>query len=467
MVFSTDQVICPPIPSISKASDNKPFNSDDMKLPAKTKSLSWSLCSLVLFWLVTPLFGASFVVTNAFDSGPGSLREAIATARTDPNPSTITFATNLSGATIQLTSTELEVTNQSLTISAAGLPGGIALDGNGGRRIFSISSNATLNLDHLVITNGWGNWFGGGVFNAGSLTMSNCLVLGNNAPGYGGGLANDGTAVLTSCTFAKNVAGYGGGGIDNGGFPNQVALSAINCTFASNSTSGAGGALRNYFGFATLAHCTVSQNSAEGAASSGFGGGGIFHGGPVPVILSHSIVASNMSVAGPDVYVLRGIFTSQGHNLIGRNFDDYFYVSGFTNGVQGDIVGSATNGINPLLGPLQMNGGFTPTMLPLAGSPVIDAGDSLFDAAGLADQRGYPRVQNGRTDIGAVELVPRVLRLRSVAGQGLLMIDWPVPSSARLQSASSLSGPWADAVEAFNGMTFTPSNSPAFYRLVE
>ena len=413
------------------------------------------------------MFGATFVVTNALDSGLGSLREAIASARTDPDPSTITFATNLSGATIHLTSAELKVTNQSLTISAAGLPGGITMDGNSGRRVFSISSNATLNLDHLIITNGWGSWYGGGVFNAGLLVMSNCSVVGNSAAGYGGGLANNGTALLASSTFARNVAVHGGGAIENGGFPNQVVLSAFNCTLASNATAGAGGALRNNFGLATLAHCTVSQNSAEAASSTGIGGGGIFHGGPRSIILSHSIVALNTAAIGPDVSAGRGIFTSHGHNLIGQDSEDLFYVSGFTNGALGDIVGSATNGINPLLGPLQMNGGFTPTILPLAGSPAIDTGDSLFDATGLADQRGYPRVQNGRIDIGAVESVPRVLRLRPLITPGQLQLDWPGPTAARLQSAINISGPWADVTEAFNGMTVTPTNNPTFYRLAE
>lgn len=465
MVFSMDQVICPPIPNISKAWDNRPFKGEDMKLPAKTRSLSCSLCSLILVWLVTPLFGASLVVTNALDSGLGSLREAIATARTEPNPSTITFATNLSGATIHLTSAELEVTNQSLTISAAGLPGGIILDGNAGRRIFSISSNATLNLDHLIVTNGWGSWYGGGIFNAGLLAMSNCLVVGNSAAGYGGGLANNGTAFLASSTFARNAAVYGGGAVLNQGFPKQVMLSAVNCTFASNSTTGAGGALQNYFGFATLAHCTVSQNSAEAASSSGIGGGGIFHGGPMSIILSHSIVASNTAAIAPDVSASRGIFTSHGHNLIGRSSDDLFYVSGFTNGVHGDIVGSPTNGINPLLGPLQMSGGFTPTILPLAGSPALDAGDSSFEAAGLTDQRGYPRAQNGRIDIGAVESV--VLRWRPLTAAGQLQLDWRGPTAARVQTATNLSGPWADVPGAFNGLTVMPTNNPTFYRLVE
>jgi hypothetical protein len=102
-----------------------------------------------------------------------------------------------------------------------------------------------------------------------------------------------------------------------------------------------------------------------------------------------------------------GDFTSQGFNLIGIAEDDS---TGFTNGVAGDQVGSDAP-IDPLLGPLQMNGGPTPTQALLPGSPAIDQGFSF----GLhADQRGQPRPHNfsalpnaphgDGADIGAFEL---------------------------------------------------------------
>lgn len=64
---------------------------------------------------------------------------------------------------------------------------------------------------------------------------------------------------------------------------------------------------------------------------------------------------------------------------------------------------------DPVLGPLQNNGGPTPTRLPLPGSPALDTGDPAVSGQPLWDQRGagFPRV-DGRIDIGAIE-VPRVL----------------------------------------------------------
>ncbi|MGK7949563.1 MAG: choice-of-anchor Q domain-containing protein [Xenococcaceae cyanobacterium] len=86
-----------------------------------------------------------------------------------------------------------------------------------------------------------------------------------------------------------------------------------------------------------------------------------------------------------------------------------------TNGVDGNIVG-----VDPLLGNLADNGGDTPTYAPLAGSPVIDAGDNIFVSSDT-DQRGegFLRIVNGTVDIGAVEVQDVQqgdLYLRSIAG---------------------------------------------------
>jgi CSLREA domain-containing protein len=69
-------------------------------------------------------------------------------------------------------------------------------------------------------------------------------------------------------------------------------------------------------------------------------------------------------------------------------------------------TGAVVQGMEPLLGPLQDNGGPTLTHLPLPGSPVIDSGDNAF-AVGTDDQRGsgFDRIANGGTvDLGAVEV---------------------------------------------------------------
>jgi len=63
---------------------------------------------------------------------------------------------------------------------------------------------------------------------------------------------------------------------------------------------------------------------------------------------------------------------------------------------------------DPLLGPLQDNGGPTLTQLPLPGSPAIDAGDPHFSPPPLRDQRGvcFYRVFGRRIAVGSVEAQP-------------------------------------------------------------
>ncbi len=117
-------------------------------------------------------------------------------------------------------------------------------------------------------------------------------------------------------------------------------------------------------------------------------------------------MAENLASSDPDV---EGTFNSQGNNLIG----DKGTASGFTDGVNGDQVGTAGSPVDPMLDSLQDNGGFTQTHALLAGSPAIDAGDN---SVGLTeDQRGYARPIDGdgdataTIDIGAFEYTPVIV----------------------------------------------------------
>jgi hypothetical protein len=73
-----------------------------------------------------------------------------------------------------------------------------------------------------------------------------------------------------------------------------------------------------------------------------------------------------------------------------------FGAGGIVNGIAGNLVG-----VDPRLGPLQDNGGPTPTMALLLGSPAIDAGSNPLNLP--TDQRGDPRVVGAGADIGAYE----------------------------------------------------------------
>jgi hypothetical protein len=120
------------------------------------------------------------------------------------------------------------------------------------------------------------------------------------------------------------------------------------------------------------------------------------------VMLQNTIVAGNFQGAAPaatpgDINVSLGTLKpSSAYNLIGAAAG-----GGLVNGVNNNRVGIA----DPRLGPLQNNGGPTQTMALLPGSPAIDAGSNALVPPGVTtDQRGLPRVVNGRVDIGAYEL---------------------------------------------------------------
>ncbi len=283
-------------------------------------------------------------------------------------------------------------------------------------------------ISNCTLANNTATRYGGGIYNGGSgtATISNCILAGNMAQ-YGGGIWNAGTATLSNCTLASNTATSSGGGIYHSGFlfnGQYGTLSINNCTLAGNAAS-SGGGIYNGSGTATINNSTLAGNEASSgggifnygdvttiirnstlAGNSASSGGGIYNIGFPTAMLGNSIVAANTAGSASDV---RGSFTSLGHNLIGIADGS----SGFSNGVNGDLVGSAASPLDPKLGPLANNGGPTQTMALLVGSPAIDAGsnalipiDPSTGQPTTTDQRGsgYARIVGSSVDIGAYEL---------------------------------------------------------------
>lgn len=129
-----------------------------------------------------------------------------------------------------------------------------------------------------------------------------------------------------------------------------------------------GGGIFNYRGTLTVTSSTISGNSADsggGIANHGYSVFNVIYGA---LTLGNTILAGNTASSGPDGHMDGATITSQGHNLIGTN--SYFP---FTAGT-GDQIGTAASPIDPLLGPLQDNGGPTWTHALLPGSPAIEGG---------------------------------------------------------------------------------------------
>lgn len=303
------------------------------------------------------------------------------------------------------------------------------------------------------ITTGEGG--GGGIFNAagGTIRLNNVSIrdndtvggIGNDAAdagnGMGGGLFNAGTILeIRRTTFRGNsasggivrIVGNGGNGLGGAIFnaPSGQINLIINSTIAGNA--GYGGTSSNHTGMGgagfgagiynagtgtiTIQNSTIVDNRGYGSKGLVRGraiGGGIHNSNGGTVSLYSSILADNRTSGtgsqGRDCF---GVITSNDYNLIERTDDC-------------TINGTLTNtiiGVDPQLDPVftVRNNGGNPapnlppfTAMPLAGSPVIDAGDCALSGI-TVDQRGAPRPVDGTDgadpfpgdgcDIGAVEL---------------------------------------------------------------
>ncbi len=227
---------------------------------------------------------ATWTATNNLNSGVGSLRAALASAQ---NGDIVTFNTSM---TIGLTS--VLVIDKNVTIDGDLNNDNVAdvtLDGQYRTQIINVTAGTTATLDGLVITRGMvagngGNGGddalvskGGGIYNAGTLTLRNVTVTANAASGGGGG---------GGVTPQYAGGGGGGGGAITGGTGGRGG-DTLNST-GSNGTAGQGGAGGGFFniggrggsttgGAGGAAYPGYSTGSAGGTATSGglsIGGGG-------------------------------------------------------------------------------------------------------------------------------------------------------------------------------------------------
>jgi hypothetical protein len=205
---------------------------------------------------------STLTVTNDGDSGSGSLRGALGSAFAGD---TIKFAPSAYG-TINLTSGPLKVTT-SVSIDGPGADK-ITIDGNKTFQDLLVEANVTASVSGLTITGGEGptgpSYAGGGILNNGTLTVTNCVVTKNSAPGYdaGGGINNVGSLTVTNSVVSDNTAAFGGG-INNSG---TLVLKGSTIT-GNSATFDGGGGINGYNGEINLADCVVSGNSGDGIGS--------------------------------------------------------------------------------------------------------------------------------------------------------------------------------------------------------
>jgi uncharacterized repeat protein (TIGR01451 family) len=334
----------------------------------------------------TPVSSSSIVsvlpliVTNANDSGPGSLRQMIADALAGD---TITFADDYTIPITGLTPAKsLTIDGSGHTVTLRGgllinvgetiVLNGLALSGNGsgGGSGLGIINRGTLTLNRCTVSNYWAPLdpanlvYPGAIYNTGTLTIRQSTLSDNYAGEYGGAIYNGGTVSIQQSALVRNQAQYSGGAIYNA---SAGTLTIARSTLGQNhATAFGGGAIYNG-GQLSLINSTIAENTAP------FGGGGLYSDGNVALV--NTVMADN----SPNQYADLGSVSTYSTSLI-----------------QMPLCGSSCE---PLLAPLGDYGGPTQTYAILTGSPAINAGNPAYCTG--SDQRGVIYV--GTCDIGAFE----------------------------------------------------------------
>lgn len=221
---------------------------------------------------------------------------------------------------------------------------------------------------------------GGGIANSeGRVRLENSTLQENTAGDRGGGVFNaDGVISVTHSTLNDNMAGYGGGYYHEAFFA-PVRSQVENSTLSANTAITSGGGIFVEHGTLLVTNGTIYGNGAPT-------GGGVFRNDGSAVAgtirVSNTIIAG--STAGGDC---AGTVGSNDYNLAGDGT-----CTGFTE--PNDLTNT-----DPKLGPLQNNGGDTPTHATLWGSPAVEGGSCEL----ATDQRGVARPVGDACDIGAFE----------------------------------------------------------------
>ncbi len=272
-----------------------------------------------------------------------------------------------------------------------------------GGAIFAHSDDYELEITASTLAENTAHQWGGGLFTSQRTVFIAETTIRDNSAELGGGgvLLDQGSTTIRDSLISGNVSADEGGGIS---VALRGELTLFNSTVTGNSAAHHGGGLYlgNTANTTPLTNATIADNVSDSDDDGQGSGGGIFTAGTTP-LLHNTIVANNVQGTAPIAFDIAGtVDAASSNNLIG----DGSTAGGLADGTLGNLVG-----FDPLLGPLQDNGGPTLTRALSAGSPAIDAGDNaraVFpDRSPLIfDQRGFDfdRIVGLHVDVGAYEV---------------------------------------------------------------
>lgn len=298
------------------------------------------------------------------------------------------------------------------------------IDANQIDRAFNIDRDQLVALSDIAIRNG--HWtHGAGILNSGVLTITHSVIEGNSA-NFGGGIYNTDSGVLTvvgsilrlnhanlsgggmsvlGSTVIRDSSLYGndassGGGIDvEGGLGSFLYV--VNSTISGNYANTDGGGIFSTLDAGTFIYnTTVVGNDADHDHDENGGiGGGVYASATSRFVVVNALIAGNSVGNTPIADNCNGALEAYGMNLLDER-------EGCTTTTSDSNLGFVSLST---IGPLQDNGGPTPTHALLTNSEAID---STIDGLGCVDetgaqltteQRGAPRVAGARCDVGAFE----------------------------------------------------------------
>lgn len=264
----------------------------------------------------------------------------------------------------------IEDTGPAVTISRSVFSGNTA---NEGGAIYLYDPDNNLTIDQSVFSNNSATVSGGAIhlysFDAGTFTISNSVFSGN-------------TAAKGGALYADKL---------------DLPMLVVNSTFTGNSaTAGGGGAMAT--ARASGANLTIRETTIVGNTATTNGGGTSFA-GTATVTVVNTVIAGNTAPTSADAGGVVGLSVS--NSLIQTSTAAITNNGGLLQNIAANIGALAANG-----GPSVGAPGYTAvlqTMLPNAGSPLIDAGTATGVLA--TDQRGvgFPRIVGSAPDIGAAE----------------------------------------------------------------
>lgn len=288
-------------------------------------------------------------------------------------------------------------------INGSTLTTNLAFNGGGIYNNGDESGSATLAIATSALNGNFSIADGAAIFNDhGEVTLNSCSIIGNSATGNGGGgIYNLGdsfgtaTVEISSSTLSNNESAFNGGAIYSNGDNGTATVQVLNSTISANSASNFGGGVYNHAtaGNATLhiTNSTFAENVAKSSSGESIYNFDQFGQGDAIANFANTIFKHN---ASGNFVNDGGTMTSLGYNISSDNASGYLTAPG-------DQINT-----DPLLGPLQDNGGPTFTRALLSGSPAIDTGDPSFTTPPIYDQRGpdFFRVRNGHIDKGSFEV---------------------------------------------------------------